>query len=61
MEKTLTQRSLKDFRERENPWKNRSHEERLMAMAVICGNTQNDGQAEPRFPRIYRVFRRGER
>ena len=32
MEKTVTKRSLKDFRDRENPWRVRSHEEHLIAM-----------------------------
>ncbi len=60
MEKSVTIRALKDFREKENPWKHRSYEERLIAMAVICGTTQKDGQAELGFPRFYRAFRRGE-
>jgi hypothetical protein len=60
MEKIVTQRSLKNFRERENPWKNRSYEERFIATAVISGTTQQHGTPEPGFSRIHRVFRRGE-
>lgn len=61
MEKSVTKRTLKDFRERETPWKNRSYQERLNAMAVICGTTQNDGSAQSEFPRVYRIYRRGAR
>jgi hypothetical protein len=58
MEKVAVKRSLRDFRNRENPWKNRSHIERLHAMAVICGTDEKHGQAEPGFPRVYRITRK---
>jgi hypothetical protein len=61
MEKTVTKRSLKDFRHRENPWKDRSYEDRLVAMAVICGTTQNDGSTQPGLSRVHRITRRGAR
>jgi hypothetical protein len=60
MEKIVSRKSLESFRTRENPWKDRSPAERFIATAVISGTTQQDGQPEPRFPRIYRVFKRGE-
>ena len=56
MEKIVVKRSLKDFRERENPWKNRSHEERFIATAMISGTTQQLEETEPPFARIYQKF-----
>lgn len=61
MDKIVIKRTLKDFKDRENPWKNRSYEERLIAMAVICGTNQNNGSVEPGFSRVYRITRRGDR
>jgi hypothetical protein len=60
MEKSVIKRSLKDFRGRENPWKNRNYTERLSAMAVICQTNQKDGPAQSGFPRVYRITRSGE-
>ena len=60
MDKIVTKRTLAGFRKRENPWKNRSYEERWAAMLVICGTNYNDGDPKPEFPRVYRAYRRGE-
>lgn len=59
MEKTVIMRVLKNFRLRENPWKHRTYEQRLITMAAIYRTTQKEGQTGPRFPRIHLVFGRG--
>jgi len=57
MEKIVTKRSLGKFRERDSPWKESSHSERLEAMTEIC-HPQNDERAtEQGFPRVYRITR----
>ncbi len=61
MEKIVTKRSLKEFRDRESPWKNRSYSERLNAMVVICQTHQKDGPTESGFSRIYKITRNGGR
>ncbi|WAC20153.1 hypothetical protein OVA24_02015 [Luteolibacter sp. SL250] len=58
MEKVFAKRSLKDFRDRENPWKNRSPLERLQAMAVICQTHGQNGSAQSGFPRVYKITRK---
>lgn len=55
MEKVVSKRTLQDFRERENPWKDRSPQERLAAMMVICQTHANHGNTERGFPRVYRI------
>jgi len=57
MEKTVIKRTLREFRDRENPWKDRTYQERLRAMAVICGTQQAHGRAESGFSRLYRITR----
>ncbi len=57
MEKVVVRRNLQDFRNRENPWKDRSYLERLSAMAVICQTNEKHGQPESGFPRVYRITR----
>jgi hypothetical protein len=57
MEKVIKTRSLEEFRKRENPWKNRSYQERLKAMTDICMTEHNHHGTESGFPRVYRVFR----
>ena len=42
MEKTITKRTLKDFRNRENPWVNRSYAERLSAVTEISQTNRYD-------------------
>ena len=57
MEKIVWIRNLREFRDRESPWKDRSYEERLAAMAVICGTEQNDERTVQGFPRNHRITR----
>jgi len=57
MEKIVVKRTLRDFSTRGNPWKNRSHEDRLAAMLEICQTQQSDGTTEPAFPRVFRISR----
>jgi len=57
MEKIVRKRSLREFRDRESPWKDRSYQERLAAMVVICGTEQTDERTEQGFPRIHRITR----
>jgi hypothetical protein len=61
MEKIVIKRSLKDFCNRESPWKNRSYSERFNAMAVICQTHQKDGPTESEFSRVYKITRNRER
>lgn len=56
MEKVVVSRTLGEFGQRENPWKHRSYEERLIAMAVICGTTQQYNQP---FSRVWRIRHKG--
>jgi len=58
MEKVINKRTLQDFRNRENPWKNRTPLERLAAMADICKPKLSHGSAERGFPRVYRITRK---
>jgi hypothetical protein len=58
MEKVVQKRSLKDFRDRESPWKSRSYLERLCALTEICKTQHNDGTIESGFPRVYRITRK---
>ncbi len=58
MEKVIIKRNLAEFRERENPWKNKPHAERLSAMLVICGTHEQDGKVEPGFSRVHRIARK---
>ena len=57
MEKVVKKGTLEVFRNRENPWRNASHQERLAAMAQICEPNQKHGDTKPGFPRVYRITR----
>jgi hypothetical protein len=61
MEKVFAKHSLKDFRQRESPWKNRSYGERIAAMTEICETGKKDGITESGFPLVYRIARGKER
>lgn len=64
MEKHFAKRSLAEFRaerDRAQPWKERFYEERLIAMAVICGTQETYGQDQSRFSRVYQITRRKQR
>ncbi len=56
-EKVVQKSSLKEFRNRENPWINSSPAERLNAMAIICQTAQTDENSKRRFPRLYKITR----
>lgn len=58
MEKVVTKRSLRDFRQRDNPWKDRGPLERLAAMLLICQTHATHGEAERGFPHVYRIVRK---
>jgi len=58
MEKTVTKRKLKEFRDRENPWQHRSHIERLCALTEICFTQNHDAATQPGFPRVYQITRK---
>jgi hypothetical protein len=59
VEKVVVKRSLKDFRNKENPWKSRTPLERLEAMAVICQTQQSDNdQSQSGLSRVYRITRK---
>ena len=57
MEKIVTKRSLKEFREKENPWKYKSFEERMIAMREICEGSIDDQNDKQGFPRVYKITR----
>lgn len=58
IEAVIRKRTLNQFKDKENPWKHRSFEERLNAMAVICGTQDDDGKAQQRFSRVYSIVRK---
>jgi hypothetical protein len=58
MEKIVKKRSLADFRDRANPWRISSYEQRLAAMAEICEPNQQHGANQSGFPRVYRITRK---
>ncbi|RYD18590.1 MAG: hypothetical protein EOP88_22065 [Verrucomicrobiaceae bacterium] len=60
MERIANRKPLEDLKENENPWKHHSPAERFLATAVISGTTQIEGQLDPPFPKVYRVFKRAE-
>jgi hypothetical protein len=58
IEHTVKKSDLRQFRNKENTWKNRSYQDRLDAMAVICGTSDKDGETQSGFSRFYSVTRK---
>ena len=53
IEHAVKKSDLRQFRNKENTWKNRSYQDRLDAMAVICGTSDKDGETQSGFSRVY--------
>ena len=61
MEKEVAKRKLASFRDRPNPWKDKTPLERLAAVTEISQAAERNDHAKQGFPRVYRITREGKR